>query len=111
MGGGGGVARELSRADVRSRVIALSAYDDHPTVMQMFDAGAAAYLLQGSTVETLIEGISQAAQGLQAVGDGIAPGSRRGRIVARRTRRGAPPWSRSRRVCCSSTTTRISCGS
>ncbi len=87
-GGGGGVARELSRADVRSRVIALSAYDDHPTVMQMFDAGAAAYLL-GSTVETLIEGISQAAQG-------TAGGRRRDRpgLAARPDRRPAHPTGR-----------------
>ena len=85
-GGGAGVARELARVSLRSRVIALSAYDDQRTVMQMFDAGAAAYLLKGSTVETLLERISQAARGLQAVDDGIAPAKRRSRIAARPTR-------------------------
>ncbi len=82
MSGGGGavVARELARADVRSRVIALSAYDDPSTVMQMFDAGASGYLLKGSTVETLVEGITKAARGLRTVDDGI-PVAHRGRTV------------------------------
>jgi DNA-binding NarL/FixJ family response regulator len=75
MSGGGGVAvaRELSQLQMRSRVIALSAYDDHPTVMQMFDAGAAGYLLKGSTVETLVEGIAKVAGGTRALGGGGAP--------------------------------------
>ena len=90
MGGGGGatVARELSRAGARSRVIALSAYDDQATVMQMLEAGASAYLLKGSTIETLIEGISQAARGLRALDDAITPITQPRRIVARRTQPG-----------------------
>jgi DNA-binding NarL/FixJ family response regulator len=85
MSGGGGalVSRELRHAETRSRVIALSAYDDHATVMQMLDAGASGYLLKGSTVETLIEGITKAAHGLRAVDDTVAAG-RRGRPGMRR---------------------------
>ena len=83
-GGGAAVAHELSRARVRSRVIALSAYDDHPTVMQMFDAGAAGYLLKGSTVETLVEGIGKVARGTRALGGDAAPTTRPTLAVARR---------------------------
>ncbi len=87
MGGGGGavVARELSEAGVRSRVLALSAYDDHSTVMQMLDAGAAGYLLKGSTVETLVEGIAKVAGAPSARGASAAPIARPNLAIARPT--------------------------
>jgi DNA-binding NarL/FixJ family response regulator/EAL domain-containing protein (putative c-di-GMP-specific phosphodiesterase class I) len=87
MAGGGGavVARELATADSPSRVIALSAYDDQSTVIQMFDAGASGYLLKGTTVEALVESITKAARGLRAL-DGSLPAAHQGRAVGRRAR-------------------------
>jgi DNA-binding NarL/FixJ family response regulator/EAL domain-containing protein (putative c-di-GMP-specific phosphodiesterase class I) len=87
MGGGDGiaVARELTHAGVRSRVLALSAYDDHSTVMQMLDAGAAGYLLKGRTVESLVEGIAKVARETPAAGGAAAPSARPNRSIARRT--------------------------
>ena len=87
MGGGGGtvVARELTQAGVRSRVVALSAYDDHSTVRQMLDAGAAGYLLKGSTVDALVEGIAKLAQGASALSGAAAPIARPNLAVARQT--------------------------
>ncbi len=87
MSGGGGVAvaRELSQLQMRSRVIALSAYDDHLTVMHMFDAGAAGYLLKGSTVESLVEGIANVARGTRALRAAAAPIARPSLAVTRPT--------------------------
>lgn len=79
-GGGAVVARELTRMGLHSQVIALSAYDDPATVMQMFDAGAVGYLLKGSTVETLIDGITKAARGVRSLDDPM-PAARHGRLV------------------------------
>ena len=92
MGGGGGlvVARELTESGVRSRVLALSAYDDHSTVMQMLDAGAEGYLLKGSTVETLVDGIAKVARGASESGGSVAPIARPNLAIARPTPSSTP---------------------
>lgn len=65
MGGGGGVrvATDLSRTAPDIRILALSAYDDHATVTQMLDAGAAGYLLKGTLARELVQAIERTAGG------------------------------------------------
>jgi EAL domain-containing protein (putative c-di-GMP-specific phosphodiesterase class I)/DNA-binding NarL/FixJ family response regulator len=65
MDGGGGprVARFLRRSAPDVRVLALSAYGDEPTVLQMLEAGAAGYLLKGTPARKLIRAIERTAAG------------------------------------------------
>jgi EAL domain-containing protein (putative c-di-GMP-specific phosphodiesterase class I)/DNA-binding NarL/FixJ family response regulator len=60
-GGGPRVAHELREAAPRTRVLALSAYGDEATVMQMLDAGAAGYLLKGISAADLVDAIERTA--------------------------------------------------
>jgi EAL domain-containing protein (putative c-di-GMP-specific phosphodiesterase class I)/DNA-binding NarL/FixJ family response regulator len=60
-GGGPRVAEELRSVAPRTRVLALSAYGDEATVMQMLDAGAAGYLLKGISVAELVDAIERTA--------------------------------------------------
>ncbi|HEX8075501.1 MAG TPA: EAL domain-containing protein [Thermoleophilaceae bacterium] len=61
--GGPRVASELTAHEPGIRVLALSAYDDRGTIVQMFDAGAAGYLLKGSSGRELVEAIRATAHG------------------------------------------------
>jgi DNA-binding NarL/FixJ family response regulator len=65
MDGGGGprVARYLKRFVPDVRVLALSAYDDHGTVLQMLEAGARGYLLKGTGARDLVLAIKRTAAG------------------------------------------------
>ncbi|MEA2421532.1 MAG: hypothetical protein QOF55_631, partial [Thermoleophilaceae bacterium] len=65
MDGGGGlrVARELEPLAPQVRVLALSAYDDQGTVLQMLEAGASGYLLKGTSARELVLAIERIAAG------------------------------------------------
>jgi EAL domain-containing protein (putative c-di-GMP-specific phosphodiesterase class I) len=62
-GGGPHAARGISRVSPRTRVIALSAYEDKKNVMEMLRAGAVGYLVKGTAADELVHGIEMVAQG------------------------------------------------
>jgi EAL domain-containing protein (putative c-di-GMP-specific phosphodiesterase class I) len=62
-GGGPHAARGISRVSPRTRVIALSAYEDRKNVMEMLRAGAVGYLVKGTAADELVHGIEMVAQG------------------------------------------------
>lgn len=62
-GGGARAAREIIRLSPDTRVIALSAYEDRPTVLEMLRAGAVGYLVKGTTGEDLVGSIAKVVDG------------------------------------------------
>src|SRR5918992_5212987 len=62
-GGGPHAARGISRVSPRTRVIALSAYEDRANVLEMLRAGAVGYLVKGTGVDELVDGIAKVAGG------------------------------------------------
>ena len=62
-GGGPHAARGISRVSPATRVIALSAYEDRANVLEMLRAGAVGYLVKGTAVDELVQGIENVAQG------------------------------------------------
>jgi EAL domain-containing protein (putative c-di-GMP-specific phosphodiesterase class I)/CheY-like chemotaxis protein len=63
MGGGPRAAREIQRESPSTRVIALSAFEDRPTVLEMLKAGAVGYLVKGSAAEQIVDSIARVADG------------------------------------------------
>jgi EAL domain-containing protein (putative c-di-GMP-specific phosphodiesterase class I)/FixJ family two-component response regulator len=65
MPGGGGprAAREIMRVSPSTRVIALSAVEDRPTVLKMLRAGAVGYLVKGGATDQIVESISRVVGG------------------------------------------------
>ena len=62
-GGGPRAAREIGRCSPDTRVIALSAFEDRPTVLEMLRAGAVGYLVKGTTGEEIIGSIQKVMAG------------------------------------------------
>lgn len=62
-GGGARAAREIIRVSPYTRVIALSAFEDRPTVLAMLRAGAVGYLVKGTASEDLLRSISKVFDG------------------------------------------------
>ena len=62
-GGGPRAAREIIRVSPSTRVIALSAFEDRPTVLEMLRAGAVGYLVKGTAAEHIVDSISKVMQG------------------------------------------------
>lgn len=62
-GGGPRAAREIIRVSPGTRVIALSAFEDRPTVLEMLRAGAVGYLVKGTAAGEIIESIGKVARG------------------------------------------------
>jgi len=62
-GGGPRAAREIIRVSPDTRVIALSAFEDRPTVLEMLRAGAVGYLVKGTTAEDLLGSIAKVVDG------------------------------------------------
>jgi DNA-binding NarL/FixJ family response regulator len=65
MAGGGGAwaASEIRQTSPRTRILALSAYEDVPTVVQMLQSGAVGYLVKGCGADELVATIDRVAQG------------------------------------------------
>lgn len=65
MPGGGGTraAREIRAGSPRTRILALSAYEDRSTVLDMIRAGAASYLVKGAGPPELIDAIYRTLRG------------------------------------------------
>jgi EAL domain-containing protein (putative c-di-GMP-specific phosphodiesterase class I)/CheY-like chemotaxis protein len=62
-GGGPRAARGILRASPGTRVIALSAFEDRQTVLEMIRAGAVGYLAKGIAGEAIVHSIAQVAGG------------------------------------------------
>lgn len=62
-GGGPRAAREIVRVSPATRVIALSAFEDRPTVLEMLRAGAVGYLVKGTGADELVGSIQRVMQG------------------------------------------------
>ncbi len=54
-GGGPRAAREIIKVSPATRVIALSAFEDRPTVLEMLRAGAVGYLVKGTAAEEIVD--------------------------------------------------------
>ena len=62
-GGGARAARGIKRSSPETRMLALSAYGDRGTVLEMLEAGVAGYLVKGSTIGKIVSSIERAANG------------------------------------------------
>jgi EAL domain-containing protein (putative c-di-GMP-specific phosphodiesterase class I) len=62
-GGGPRAAREIIRISPGTRVIALSAFEDRPTVLEMLRAGAVGYLVKGTATEDIVGSIAKVMKG------------------------------------------------
>jgi EAL domain-containing protein (putative c-di-GMP-specific phosphodiesterase class I)/AmiR/NasT family two-component response regulator len=62
-GGGPRAAREISRVSPDTRVIALSAFEDRPTVLEMLRAGAVGYLVKGTGADEIVGSIEKVMNG------------------------------------------------
>jgi EAL domain-containing protein (putative c-di-GMP-specific phosphodiesterase class I)/AmiR/NasT family two-component response regulator len=62
-GGGPHAAREIARCSPDTRVIALSAFEDRPTVLEMLRAGAVGYLVKGTASEEIVGSIQKVMAG------------------------------------------------
>jgi EAL domain-containing protein (putative c-di-GMP-specific phosphodiesterase class I)/DNA-binding NarL/FixJ family response regulator len=73
-GGGPRAAREILRLSPRTRVLALSAYEDRETVLAMLGAGAVGYLVKGTPPEDIVGAIGRAARGQTSVSSEVMGG-------------------------------------
>jgi EAL domain-containing protein (putative c-di-GMP-specific phosphodiesterase class I)/AmiR/NasT family two-component response regulator len=62
-GGGARAARGILIRSPSTRVIALSAFEDRPTVLEMLRAGAVGYLVKGSAAEHIVDSIARVMSG------------------------------------------------
>ncbi|HEX9122773.1 MAG TPA: EAL domain-containing protein [Actinomycetota bacterium] len=69
-GGGPRAARAIRRRSPSTRVMALSAYDDADSVLEMLRAGADGYLLKGGRDGDLIDAVRKAANGAASLDEG-----------------------------------------
>lgn len=70
-GGGARAAREISRRSPNTRVIALSAFEDRPTVLEMLRAGAVGYLVKGTAADDIVGSIRKVADGGTSLSHGV----------------------------------------
>lgn len=62
-GGGSRAARDILRLSPATRVVALSAYDDRSSVLEMLRAGAVGYLVKGASADEIRETVERCARG------------------------------------------------
>jgi two-component system sensor histidine kinase KdpD len=62
-GGGTRAAREIRDLSPATRVVALSAYGDRTTVLEMLRAGAVGYLVKGTSAGEIVEAIRRSVRG------------------------------------------------
>ena len=73
-GGGARAAREIARSSPGTRVIALSAFEDRSTVMEMLRAGAVGYLVKGAAGEDIVGSIHRVATGRASISADVVDG-------------------------------------
>ncbi len=72
-GGGQRAAREIALRSPATRVVALSAYEDRSSVLEMLRAGAVGYLVKGATGQEVREMIVRCARGGLVLGPRSSP--------------------------------------
>jgi EAL domain-containing protein (putative c-di-GMP-specific phosphodiesterase class I)/CheY-like chemotaxis protein len=73
-GGGARATKEILRASPETRVIALSAFEDRPTVLEMLRAGAVGYLVKGTAADEIVASIAEVAQGGTSISAAVVGG-------------------------------------
>lgn len=73
-GGGARATKEILRTSPRTRILALSAYEDRKTVLTMLGAGAVGYLVKGTPPEEIVTAIATAARGQTIVSSEVMGG-------------------------------------
>jgi EAL domain-containing protein (putative c-di-GMP-specific phosphodiesterase class I) len=58
-GGGAAAARGIRQVSPSTRIVALSAYEDRTTVLEMLRAGAVGYVVKGSSPREIVEAINR----------------------------------------------------
>jgi PAS domain S-box-containing protein len=73
MPGGGGPAavRGMTATVPDIRVVAVSAYEDAPTVIEMLRSGASGYVVKGSAPREIVEAVQRAARGQSSLGGAV----------------------------------------
>lgn len=66
-GGGTSACRQIRISCPQTRVVAYSAYEDRKTVLEMLRAGAAGFLVKGTSAAEILDGIRRAARGQSAL--------------------------------------------
>ena len=62
-GGGAHAAREIRKGSPETRVVALSAYEDRRTVLEMLRAGVVGYVVKGTSADEILYAIRRAMRG------------------------------------------------
>jgi EAL domain-containing protein (putative c-di-GMP-specific phosphodiesterase class I)/CheY-like chemotaxis protein len=73
-GGGARAARGILRWSPGTRVLALSAYEDQATVLEMLRAGACGYLVKGTRPEDILSAVEGAFRGQGALSSQVTAG-------------------------------------
>jgi EAL domain-containing protein (putative c-di-GMP-specific phosphodiesterase class I)/DNA-binding response OmpR family regulator len=73
-GGGPAAAHAIREGSPSTRVVALSAYEDRATVLEMVDQGAIAYVVKGHNPNTILEAALKAASGVATLSPEVARG-------------------------------------
>jgi EAL domain-containing protein (putative c-di-GMP-specific phosphodiesterase class I)/CheY-like chemotaxis protein len=76
MPGGGGprAAREILRWSPQTHVLALSAYEDRTTVLEMLGSGAVGYLVKGTSPDEIVAAIERAVRGQASLSTEVMAG-------------------------------------
>jgi EAL domain-containing protein (putative c-di-GMP-specific phosphodiesterase class I)/DNA-binding NarL/FixJ family response regulator len=71
-GGGIRAARGIGRCAPATRILALSAADDRPTVLKMLEAGAIGYLVKGAAPDEIAAAVTRAAEGEASLSEEVS---------------------------------------
>lgn len=82
-GGGAHAAAEILAVSPETKVLALSAYSDRASVLNMLRSGAIGYLVKGTPPREILEAIRRAAQSVESV-SGCHCGCDRGAVPGHR---------------------------
>ena len=81
-GGGAEAAKGIRGVSPATQVVALSAYEDNATVLELLDAGAVAYLVKGIAAAEIVEAVRRAARGQASLSAEVIAAVLRGPTVA-----------------------------
>jgi PAS domain S-box-containing protein len=70
-GGGVAAARGIAECSPATRIVALSAYEDRTTVIEMLRSGAVGYLVKGTSPTEVIEAVRRAARGQASLSSAV----------------------------------------
>jgi len=73
-GGGAMAAREIRLHSPETRIVALSAYEDRNTVLEMLRAGASGYLIKGMAAGEILEALRRSMRGQASLSSEVTSG-------------------------------------